>query len=112
VKENTMAPEKVQDKPDATVDNANMPQLPPSLPAPTSSTPPTSSHSSSTSVADIEAGMGLTKEEIERLGRERPEVFKSRWSEIGFVFSICMSQLLTVCYCSICLHMPLFHPTF
>ncbi|ESZ95283.1 hypothetical protein SBOR_4337 [Sclerotinia borealis F-4128] len=32
---------------------------------------------------------------IERLGRQRPEVFKSIWAEIGFVFSISMSQVLT-----------------
>lgn len=33
---------------------------------------------------------------MERLGRQRPEVFGSIWSEIGFVFSISMSQVLTV----------------
>lgn len=33
---------------------------------------------------------------IERLGRQRPEVFHSLWAEIGFVFSISMSQVLTV----------------
>lgn len=33
---------------------------------------------------------------MERLGRQRPEVFKSLWAEIGFVFSISMSQVLTV----------------
>lgn len=32
---------------------------------------------------------------IERLGRERPAVFKTFWSEVIFVFSISMSQLLT-----------------
>lgn len=32
---------------------------------------------------------------IERLGRERPPVFKYRRSEVGFVFSIVMSQFLT-----------------
>jgi hypothetical protein len=32
---------------------------------------------------------------IERLGRERPPVFPSRWAEIWFVFSIIMSQFLT-----------------
>lgn len=32
---------------------------------------------------------------IERLGRERPSVFKTVWSEVIFVFSISMSQLLT-----------------
>lgn len=35
---------------------------------------------------------------IERLGRQRPEVFKSLWAEIGFVFSISMSQVLTVSF--------------
>ena len=32
---------------------------------------------------------------IERLGRERPPVFKTSWNEFIFVFSISMSQLLT-----------------
>lgn len=32
---------------------------------------------------------------IERLGRERPRIFTTRWSEIIFVFSISMSQFLT-----------------
>ena len=32
---------------------------------------------------------------IERLGRERPPTFTTPWSEISFVFSITMSQLLT-----------------
>ncbi|QSZ35058.1 hypothetical protein DSL72_007922 [Monilinia vaccinii-corymbosi] len=32
---------------------------------------------------------------IQRLGRQRPEAFKSLWAEIGFVFSISMSQVLT-----------------
>ncbi|EEU40000.1 uncharacterized protein NECHADRAFT_32838 [Fusarium vanettenii 77-13-4] len=32
---------------------------------------------------------------IERLGRERPPIFATRWSEIIFVFSISMSQFLT-----------------
>lgn len=36
------------------------------------------------------------KDEIERLGRIRPEVFRSNWSEIGFVMSICMAQILVV----------------
>lgn len=35
------------------------------------------------------------KTRIERLGRERPPSFHSRWSEVSFVFSITMSQLLT-----------------
>lgn len=33
---------------------------------------------------------------LERLGRQRPEAFDSLWSEIGFVFSISMSQVLSV----------------
>ncbi|KAF4486928.1 Efflux pump terJ [Colletotrichum fructicola Nara gc5] len=32
---------------------------------------------------------------IERLGRERPPIFTTRWSEMIFVFSISMSQFLT-----------------
>jgi MFS family permease len=35
---------------------------------------------------------------LERLGRQRPEVFGSLWAEIGFVFSISMSQVLSVIY--------------
>lgn len=33
---------------------------------------------------------------IERLGRERPLQFKTTWAEVGFIFSIAMSQVLTV----------------
>jgi hypothetical protein len=36
---------------------------------------------------------------LERLGRQMPEVFGSIWSEIGFVFSISMAQVLTVRQC-------------
>ncbi|RPB00233.1 putative MFS multidrug transporter [Choiromyces venosus 120613-1] len=58
--------------------------------------PPPSSHGSfAGSFSDTESGFGLTKEEIERLGRVKPECFKSIWSEVGFVLSICMAQLLT-----------------
>lgn len=35
---------------------------------------------------------------LERLGRQRPEVFSSAWAEIGFVFSISMSQVLSVIF--------------
>lgn len=43
------------------------------------------------------AGEGeSTEARIERLGRERPKEFKSIWQECGFVFSIAMSQVLTV----------------
>lgn len=46
---------------------------------------------------------------LERLGRQRPEAFDSLWAEIGFVFSISMSQVLTVS-----LHLCFFqnHPDF
>jgi MFS family permease len=37
---------------------------------------------------------------IERLGRQRPDEFHTIWSEVTFVFSICMSQLLTEFYVS------------
>jgi hypothetical protein len=37
---------------------------------------------------------------LERLGRQRPEVFESLWAEIGFVFSISMSQVLSVSFTS------------
>jgi hypothetical protein len=33
---------------------------------------------------------------LQRLGRQRPNVFNSVWSEMGFVFSISMSQVLSV----------------
>jgi hypothetical protein len=33
---------------------------------------------------------------LARLGRQRPEAFDSIWSEIGFVFAISMSQVLSV----------------
>lgn len=33
---------------------------------------------------------------LERLGRQKPDAFRSVWSEIGFVFSISMSQVLSV----------------
>jgi hypothetical protein len=34
---------------------------------------------------------------LERLGRARPDKFRSLWKEVGFCFSIVMSQVLTVC---------------
>lgn len=33
---------------------------------------------------------------IERLGRERPSKFKTRWAEIAFVYSILASQFMAV----------------
>jgi hypothetical protein len=49
----------------------------------------------------LASGAKMNEEEtaeqrIERLGRERPQQFKTLWAEIGFVFSITMSQVLTV----------------
>ncbi|KAG0648448.1 Drug resistance [Hyphodiscus hymeniophilus] len=32
---------------------------------------------------------------LERIGRQRPSVFASIWSEMGFIFAICMSQVLS-----------------
>jgi len=70
--------------------NRSSTMLPPS--------PPQSSHGSfEGSFTDTESGFGLTTEKIERLGRVKPECFKSLWSEVGFVLSVCMAQLLTVC---------------
>lgn len=37
---------------------------------------------------------------IDRLGRERPPIFTTAWSEVCFVFSIIMSQFLTEFYVS------------
>lgn len=34
--------------------------------------------------------------DVEKLGRQRPEVFKSIWSELGFGFSVFCSMLLAV----------------
>jgi len=39
---------------------------------------------------------------LEGLGRQRPKVFDSAWAEIGFVFSISMSQVLSVGQSSNC----------
>ncbi|EEH18443.1 hypothetical protein PABG_01006 [Paracoccidioides brasiliensis Pb03] len=36
----------------------------------------------------------LSERDIERLGRERPAIFRNTWTEIAFVFSIVMSQVL------------------
>lgn len=38
---------------------------------------------------------GSVQAQIERLGRERPLVFRSIWAEIAFVSSICVSQVIT-----------------
>jgi MFS family permease len=41
-----------------------------------------------------------TEARIERLGRERPPVFRTFWAEIAFVFSIAMSQVITETFVS------------
>lgn len=38
----------------------------------------------------------LTESEIERLGRQRPEIFKTAWAEFGFCFSLLASMLVAV----------------
>jgi hypothetical protein len=38
----------------------------------------------------------LDKESLDRLGRERPEVFPNRWIELGFCFCLLSSELLAV----------------
>ena len=38
----------------------------------------------------------LTQSEIERLGRQRPEIFKTAWAEFGFCFSLLASMLVAV----------------
>lgn len=78
------------------IDAAKLPSIPP----PVARYPPMSNHGSVTSITsetDSESRFGLSKKEIERLGRIRPEAFESSWSEVGFVLSICMAQILTVC---------------
>lgn len=53
-------------------------------------------HNGSTADRDSSIFDIIDEKEIERLGRVRPECFKTRWSEIGFVLSICMAQILVV----------------
>jgi hypothetical protein len=38
----------------------------------------------------------LDKESLDRLGRERPDVFPNRWIELGFCFCLLSSELLAV----------------
>ena len=38
----------------------------------------------------------LSQSEIERLGRQRPEIFKTAWAEFGFCFSLLASMLVAV----------------
>ena len=35
--------------------------------------------------------------QVEKLGRQRPEVFKTCWHELGFCFSLLASMLMAVC---------------
>ncbi len=42
---------------------------------------------------DVEESEG---DRIERLGRERPQIFKSLWAEIGFCYSVLASQIMAV----------------
>jgi hypothetical protein len=60
-----------------------------------------------TEKADLPLVEESAEARLERLGRQRPEVFDSIWSEIGFVFSISMSQVLSV---RSPLPISLFHP--
>jgi hypothetical protein len=36
--------------------------------------------------------------QVEMLGRQRPEVFKTIWHELGFCFSLLASMLMAVCF--------------
>ncbi|KAK8216390.1 major facilitator superfamily domain-containing protein [Phyllosticta capitalensis] len=53
---------------------------------------PQSPASERTSLESIEES---EEARLDRLGRQRPEVFRSKWEEIGFIYSVTMSQLLT-----------------
>ena len=35
--------------------------------------------------------------QVEKLGRQRPDVFRSIWHELGFCFSLLASMLMAVC---------------
>ncbi|EKG19418.1 Major facilitator superfamily [Macrophomina phaseolina MS6] len=50
-------------------------------------------HNEALSPPDLEGES--EKARLERLGRQRPEKFSSIWAEIGFVYSVAMSQALT-----------------
>ena len=45
---------------------------------------------------DGQNGSDSSRIDVEHLGNERPEILKSRWVEIGFCFSVAMSQVLVV----------------
>jgi len=60
-------------------------------------TPSPSSPENKTPASPPDSGLEESPEaRLERLGRQRPEVFKSIYAEIGFVFSISMSQIFSV----------------
>ncbi|KAJ5581110.1 hypothetical protein N7450_007411 [Penicillium hetheringtonii] len=48
--------------------------------------------------ADIEQTPASTEPDMEKLGRERPKIFSSLFSELCFIFSIIMSQILAEFY--------------
>jgi hypothetical protein len=43
-----------------------------------------------------EHGAESERDRIERLGRQRPDKFSSIWKEAAFVYSVVMSQAITV----------------
>ena len=50
----------------------------------------------SPSLTTVEKDICSTEGSILNAGTKRPEVFRSLWHEVGFVFSMAMSQILTV----------------
>lgn len=51
-----------------------------------------------TAAADSEiGGLETLSQRLERLGRQRPDVFPNAWAEVGFCFAVVMSQILAVC---------------
>ena len=61
---------------------------------------PNTSDSSCDTEAKTEPTLDIGREEslearIERLGRERPASFPTMWSEVAFIFSVMMSQIMT-----------------
>ena len=54
--------------------------------------PPTDAEKVPTADPEVEESLDAR---VQRLGRERPPIFKTTWSECAFVFSILMSQIIT-----------------
>lgn len=48
-------------------------------------------------LADRLDGAEDLQTQVEKLGRQRPEVFKTMWHELGFCFSLLASMLMAVC---------------